>query len=139
MYRRSKFRGGLDGRVVVAQITALGYCAITLLCVAARDKAGGGKEGKMSGSTDSTDEMLQELSEALEHSSLHRRLAAVASAQEYCQVMPKPQARVLVRLILSALCSPQYLERLWIVRLYKVLMLLPPAMCVVNLAGEYSC
>lgn len=105
-----------------------------LLFVAATHRESG---GEMSDPTD-IDAMLRGLSEGLEYSSLHRRLAALASSQECWKAMSKPQTRVLVRMILKALCNPQYLERSWIVSLYKALAFLPPAMCVVHLGGELS-
>lgn len=98
------------------------------------------------------DTALEVCSDGLEHSSLHRRLGVLDSlgawlcATEHCrEAVSKPQARILVRLLLNALCNPQYLERLWIVGLYKVIasatgsercpMFTP--ICVVNLAGEW--
>lgn len=97
------------------------------------------------------DAMLQGLSERLEHPSLHRRMgvlgdlgAWLCATEHVGEVVSKPQARVLVRLLLTALCNPQYLERVWIVGLNKAIaagtksprcpMFTP--ICVVNLAGE---
>lgn len=106
----------------------------------------------LSVSTDA-DIMLLALSQGLGHPSLHRRLGALDALgawfgpTEYvCEAVSKPQARALVRLLLTALCNPQYLERLWIVGLGEVIaaasrsercpMFTPT--CVINLAGEPS-
>lgn len=97
------------------------------------------------------DTMLQGLSEGLEHPSLHRRLGVLSdlgawlcATEHVREAASKPQARVLVRLLLTTLCNPQYLERVWIVGLNKAIaaatrsercpMFTP--ICVVNLAGE---
>ncbi|CAN0109074.1 unnamed protein product, partial [Scytosiphon promiscuus] len=108
-----------------------GWCCSIHTAVRGRHRWSG---GSMSGSPD-IDSILAGSSQDLQHSSLHRRLASLASVQECCQAMSKPQTRVLARLILSSLCSPQYLERPWIMSLFTVLSFLPPAMCVVNLGG----
>lgn len=96
-----------------------------------------------------TDGMLERISGGLEHSSLHHRLALLDALvawlcpEDSCEAISKPEARVLVRQLLSALCNPQYFERSWIVGLRKVIASATRSercptftpMCVVNLAG----
>lgn len=105
----------------------------------------------MSGLPDCTDAdaILERLSGGLELSSLHGRLGVLDALvawlcpEESCEAISKPEARFLVRQLLSALCNPQYLERSWIVGLFKVIESATRSercptftpMCVVNLAG----
>lgn len=93
--------------------------------------------------------MLESISGGLEQSSLHDRLGVLNALvawlcpKESCEAISKPEARVLVRQLLSALCNPQYFERSWIVGLHKVIASATRSercptftpMCVVNLAG----
>lgn len=96
------------------------------------------------------DTMLQVLSNGLGHPNLHGRLSVLealgawlCATEQTCEAVSKPQARILVRLLLSALCNPQYLERLWIVGLNEVIAVATRSercrmftpICVVNLAG----
>ncbi|CAM9323776.1 unnamed protein product [Ectocarpus sp. 6 AP-2014] len=92
---------------------------------------------------------MEDFREGVEHRSLHRRLgtlealAAWLSPHQPCEAASKPQARVLVRLLVSALCSAQYLERSWIVGLHKTISSAARSercptftpMCVASLAG----
>ena len=96
--------------------------------------------------------MLEKVSGGLEHSSLHHRLGVLDALvawlcpEDSCEAISKPEARVLVRQLLSALCNPQYFERSWIVGLHKVIASATRSercptftpMCVVNLAGVAS-
>lgn len=95
--------------------------------------------------------MLEKVSGGLEHSSLHHRLGVLDAlvawlCPEDSEAISKPEARVLVRQLLSALCNPQYFERSWIVGLHKVIASATRSercptftpMCVVNLAGVAS-
>lgn len=109
--------------------------------------------GSLSVSTD-TDAALEKLARGMEHPNLRHRLGVLEALvawlspsppqEDPCEACSKPQARVLVRQLLSALCSPQYLERLWILGLHKVLGAATRSercptftpMCVANLAGE---
>lgn len=93
--------------------------------------------------------MLEKISGGLEHSSLHHRLGVLdvlvawLCPEGSCEAISKPEARVLVRQLLSALCNPQYFERSWIVGLHKVIASATRSercptftpMCVVSLAG----
>lgn len=96
------------------------------------------------------DDVLRHFSAGLQCASLHRRLAVLQALNDWMcsghstDTISKPQTRVLVRLMLTALCSPQYMERSWIKNLYNAIasatkselcpMFTP--ICVVNLAGE---
>lgn len=97
------------------------------------------------------DATLLVYSKGLNHSSLHRRIDVLNDLAEWLRSAPqsaepisKPQTRVLVRLLLRAICNPQYLERSWIKGLYNAIasatksercpMFTP--VCVVNLSGE---
>lgn len=125
------------------------------IAAAARSSSLFGKMGTLSMSTD-TDATLEMFARGLEHPNLQHRLGVLEALVAWLSPSPvrvdpveacsKPQARFLVRQLLSALCSPQYLERLWIVGLHKVLGAATRSercptftpMCVVNLAGEQS-
>lgn len=96
------------------------------------------------------DDVLRHFSAGLQYASLHRRLAVLQALNDWVccghstDTISKPQTRVLVRLMLTSLCSPQYMERSWIQNLYNAIasatkselcpMFTP--ICVVNLAGE---
>ena len=96
------------------------------------------------------DTLLLTLSDGLECTSLHRRLGVLETLVKWlCSVqsaeaISKPEARALVRLLLSSVCNPQYLERLWITSLYNAVTSAARSgrcptftpMCVINLAGE---
>ena len=106
-------------------------------------------------STD-TDATLSNFALGLEHPNLHHRLGVLEALVAWlspspsqgnpCEPFSKPQARVLIRQLLSALCSPQYLERVWVVGLHKAIRAAARStrcptftpMCVLNLAGECS-
>lgn len=96
---------------------------------------------------------LQKYALGFEHPSLHRRLAALGALVDWLcpagqlsesEPFSKPDTRFLVRHLLSAICNPQYLERLWIKGLHDALasattsgrcsMFTP--ICVINLSGE---
>ncbi|CAM9629819.1 unnamed protein product, partial [Laminaria digitata] len=71
-----------------------------------------------------TETLLLTLSDGLNCTSLHGRLGVLENLVEWlcpaqsADAISKPEARTLVRLLLSSLCNPQYLERLWITSLY---------------------
>lgn len=104
----------------------------------------------MDGVPPDPDAVLLQFAVGLEYPSLHRRLGVLealvdwVSPAQSSEAISKPQTRALVRLVLSALCSPQYLERLWIKGLHNVIISAArsercPAftpMCIGNLAGE---
>lgn len=101
-------------------------------------------------SSSDDDNMLREFAFGVEYSSLQRRIGVLKVLVEWLHsaqssdTISKPQTRVLVRLLLNAVCSPQYLERVWIRRLYETTASATrsqrcPAftpMCVATLAGE---
>lgn len=98
------------------------------------------------------DVVLQELCVGLEHPSLRRRLAMLEAlvawmrpaAVSEAEALSKPQTRAVARLLLSALCNPQYLERSWIKGLANAVALASGSVrcptftpiCAVNLSGE---
>lgn len=74
---------------------------------------------KMAGSL-AHDGLLRDCWTDFEHPSLHRRLRLlltlvhhISSAAELDPISNQ-ETKVLVRLLLSAVCNPQYLERLWL-------------------------
>lgn len=96
------------------------------------------------------DDVLRHCAVSVENASLQRRTVLLATLGEWLSAarpsdaITKPQTRALVRLLLSAVCNPQYLERLWIRGLYSTIVAatrseLCPSfaqMGVMNLAGE---
>lgn len=97
-----------------------------------------------------TECLLLTLSYGLNCSSLHRRLGALETLVEWLhpaqspKAISKPEARALVRLLLSSLCNPQYLERVWLTGLYNGVASAAKSercptftpMCAINLDGE---
>lgn len=97
-----------------------------------------------------TETLLLTLSDGLDCTSLHRRLGVLETLVKWlcpaqsAEPISKPEARALVRLLLSSLCNPQYLERLWITSLYNAVASAAKStrcptftpMCVINLDGE---
>lgn len=99
-----------------------------------------------------TEDLLLILSDGLSCTSLHRRLGVLETLVEWLhpaqspELISKPEARALVRLLLSSLCNPQYLERVWITGLYNAVASAAKSercptftpMCAINLDGEFE-
>lgn len=98
--------------------------------------------------------VLWELRVGFESLCLKRRLEVLTAFVDFIgapvssgiEPVSKPQTRYLVRLLLSALCNPQFLERPWIKGLYDAVghaaksMRCPTfnVICGTNLAGKIS-
>lgn len=95
------------------------------------------------------DELVRNCAIGVDYASLQRRIAVLKVLARWLrstlpsEPMNKPQTRVLVRLLLRAICNPHYLERAWIRGLYDVILLAATSkhcpsfssVAVVNLAG----